>query len=171
MTSNYLVILTVFLLIACSTQESRSPDQLYVKGRKNLSTQQGIVDIKKCAELGHGGCAQILGTLYLAGSGVEQDFNKAMKWQLAAWETGIDYGYAGALGALHAATYYCELSYFDVSPKKAEILIDSAFKILETLTSSYSKERMQVEHANVEEILEEITHIRNKVRNGECTRA
>ncbi len=171
MKSTYLLILITIFLAGCSAMDTKDLDQLYINGRSNLHSQEGISSIKRCAKFGHGGCAQILGGMYYNGTAIKKDLGSAVNWQLAAWETGIDYGYAGILGALRVAQYYCDEPYFSAPPQKVEIFLNSANDILNIYFNSFSENRKNQENSTADGIRSEISQIRNRMKAGECAGA
>ncbi len=163
--------LFLLLIVGCSSPKYVDPDTLYLKGRASLDTVSGIEDIKVCANQGHGGCAQILGGLYYYARGVSRDLEKAERWQLLAWETGIDYGYAGVLGATHAAFYYCNEPSYKAGSKKISILLDSADEILDVIAENSLIESSSSEEKVILSIRSDIQTVRNNLIKGECVNA
>ena len=145
--------------------------QFYSRGVAELQREnivEGMNNIKLCASLAHGGCAEILGWYYYKGEHVEKDLEQAEKWEKIAWSTGIKYIYAGLSGALSLAEYYCDESYFGKS--KSEILdwAKKAEKLLLQLLVSFSRDEVYQSKELIQQFLDRIESVRNNVKNNAC---
>ncbi len=88
---------------------------MYLEGIEmvnNKKYEEGYKLLNRCASVGHGGCAEVLGWAYYSGEGIKEDFDAAVKWLKVAWQTGTNYGFAGLSGAVSIAEYYCDDVYF-----------------------------------------------------------
>lgn len=105
----------LFILLGCQgpspREEKRQMHNDYVKARKLIVEQKykkGIATLRRCAEGGHGGCAQSLGAAYYAGRWVEFDMDEATKWLSQAYQTGVKYDFAGLYSAISLAAMMCD---------------------------------------------------------------
>ena len=88
-----------------------SLDKDFIAGREayqNGDYKGAFTMFMGCAEKGHCGCMNALGNCYLDGRGVEKDVAEAIKWHMAAYETGAQCGPAGLYSALYLARIYAK---------------------------------------------------------------
>lgn len=110
--------------------------EMIVKGN-HVKARRLLLD---CADKGHGGCAQTLGSAYYAGRLVNLDIDKAVGWHRKAYETGTAHGFSGIYSAISLSVIMCDGRYSKGNYSEYMHWIGRAKLLLDQLVSA--KHRM-----------------------------
>ena len=128
--------LLFFLLVMAITAPAsgESLDKDFIAGREAHQRgdyKRALTLFKGCAEKGHCGCMNALGNCYLDGLGVEKNVAEAIRWHIAAYETGAKCGPAGLYSALYLARIYAKGQGVERDPARARAWCNKALALLD----------------------------------------
>lgn len=93
-------------------------DQMYMQASQDLDSvdiNETLKILEPCAIIGHGGCLQMLGVLYLNGEYLNEDLGKAIQYGEKAYETQNIFGASGVTGGAVLSSAYGKLGEFEES--------------------------------------------------------